>query len=132
MQLAKRQAMSQAQDRAAYYVFNLGHDRGFVIVSGDDRTPAIIGYTDRGSYDERQMPDNMREWMQEDNRQMEWLGRQPEGPVMAMKSPVRKAISPLLSTLWNQDEPYNNLCPTYGGIKTVTGCVATAMAQVVN
>ena len=131
MQLAKRQAMSQAQDRAAYYVFNFGHDRGYVIVSGDDRTPAIIGYSNRGSFDEQRMPVNMREWMSEYDRQMEWLGQQPE-TIVAAKAPVRQTIAPLLSTLWNQGDPYNSLCPYDGSDRSVTGCVATAMAQVVN
>ena len=42
-------------------------------------------------------------------------------------------IAPLVSTTWNQGAPYNNLCPVYSGSnRSATGCVATAMAQVMN
>lgn len=40
------------------------------------------------------------------------------------------AIAPLVTAQWNQGEPFNNMCPTYGSKRAVTGCVATAMAQI--
>ncbi len=40
------------------------------------------------------------------------------------------SISPICTTLWNQDAPFNSKCPTLNGKRSVTGCVATAMAQV--
>ncbi len=51
----------------------------------------------------------------------------------SQKSPrkaEKKEILPLIQTLWNQEAPYNDLCPKVDGHETVTGCVATAMAQV--
>ena len=133
MQLVKRQALSPSQgQQAAYYVFNLGADRGFVIASGDDRTPAIIGYSDRGTFDERQMPDNMREWMAEYERQMEWLAQHPDVQQSSVAKAPKQRISPLLTTVWNQGTPFNNQCPYDGSSRSVTGCVATAMAQVLN
>jgi len=44
----------------------------------------------------------------------------------------RTDISPLLRTQWGQGSPYNLLCPTIAGKHCQTGCVATAMAQVMN
>jgi hypothetical protein len=47
---------------------------------------------------------------------------------------VSTAVSPLVQTKWDQSPYYNNLCPydNSKGERTVTGCVATAMAQVMN
>ena len=38
------------------YIFSRGENEGFVIVSGDDCLPDIIGYTEGGDYDEANMP----------------------------------------------------------------------------
>ena len=35
--------VAEAQD--AFYVFNIGSDGGYVIVSGDDRMPDVLGYS---------------------------------------------------------------------------------------
>ncbi|WP_159101322.1 C10 family peptidase [Prevotella dentasini] len=122
----------QPSSPAAYYVFNAGNQKGFVIVSGDDRTEQILGYSDSGSFPSQEIPDNMRSFLQSyadqigqlDQMNEEMTGGQYEG------TPVRNAISPLISSTWGQDYPYNSHCPVYRGQKTVTGCVATAVAQV--
>ncbi len=126
-------AQSQA---ASYYIFANGQGGGFVVVSGDDRTPAILGYSDSGTFDESNMPDNMRAWLQTYADQIEALDSQAD-KVTVRKTKSRKAsqatshsVAPLLTTTWDQGTPYNNLCPDHpSGEKTVTGCVATAMAQ---
>ena len=116
-----------------FYVFNYGSDEGFVVVSADDRTEAILGYTDGGTYDERSLPDNMRSWLESYTEQI----RQLDVCLITqnMTSPAtasRKAISPMLQSKWNQHEPYNNMCPTDPSTSktSLAGCVAVAMAQV--
>ncbi len=42
----------------------------------------------------------------------------------------RKPIPQLLASEWGQDAPYNNLCPKGDRGRCPSGCVATAMAQV--
>ena len=54
-----------------------------------------------------------------------------------LRQDIRRAqaavvVGPLIQTQWDQDAPYYNLCPGYGTNKAYTGCVATAMAQVMN
>lgn len=110
-----------------YYLFNLGETDGFVIVSGDDRTTAILGYADSGSINEDDMPDGLRYLLQGYEEQMANIPDEVEAP---LHTSSREAISPLISTNWNQGKPYNNLCPTIDGKHVVTGCVATSMAQV--
>lgn len=133
VKLAHRQMklVQAVQENALYYVFNVGEEDGFVIVSGDDRTPAVLGYTDNGSFSTDQMPDNMRAWLQGYADQIAWLQEHPEEQNTIQKAPTKNVVYPLMSSQWNQDEPYWNDCPTFvTGNRSVTGCVATAMAQV--
>ena len=60
---APRTRANALQDDAAYYVFNAQKDRGWVIVSGDDRTRQVLGYSDSGSYDPNDVPENMQAWL---------------------------------------------------------------------
>ena len=152
--VAARQAASRAQtgqeptldaalDNSYYYIFNVTGRNGFVIVSGDDRTPEILGYSDSGAFDAQNMPENMKAWLAGYEDEMKWL--EAKGiTANAPKRTVRANIPYLLTSEWGQDEPYKNLCPEYKyGTTTdgsgnevsltgrcVTGCVATAMAQV--
>lgn len=114
----------------AYYVFNVEQDKGFVVVSGDDRTVPILGYGENGSFDVDNMPENMKAWLQGYVDQIEWLNAHPETPV-ATKATRRSqnVIRPLIQTHWGQNDPYNLFCPMDGDRGSVTGCVATAMAQ---
>lgn len=130
------QSLQSALDNSYYYVFNIGTDGGFVIVSGDDRTPEILGYSDAGHFDAQNIPDNMRAFLQgyadEIQNLPETMPAASRG-VGQKKAAVRSSIAPLLTTLWNQRAPYYNNCPEItSGNRALTGCVATAMAQVMN
>ena len=135
LQLAKKQLVQSSnvngQQTAAYYVFNMGQQQGFVIVSGDDRTPAILGYSTEGAFSEENMPTNMQAWLDEYARQVRWMQKHHVQSTPA-KAPVRHAISPMLTSLWDQGDPFNRDCPSFlnTGNQCATGCVATAMAQV--
>lgn len=119
------------------YVFNVKDEGGFVIVSNDDRTTPILGFSDSGSLDPASMPNNMRAWLQGYADEIAWLqqhGSKASGLKKArgkVGSHSTDPVAPLISTTWNQGAPYNNLCPKYdGNTRSATGCVATAMAQV--
>lgn len=131
------------------YVFNAERNQGFVIVSNDDRTMPILGYSETGNLDPDNMPCNMRAWLQGYADEIAWLDEhnvQLTGVADSRRaSAVKTPIAPLVKTHWNQDAPYNNQCPYYknegssysynttggeGYQHCATGCVATAMAQV--
>lgn len=114
-----------------YYVFNVGSNDGFVIVSGDDRTVDILGYADSGTFDQENVPDGLRYLLDGYAEQMAWLDARQVKRTAASSasSPARSPIAPLIASHWDQRAPYNNLCPEINGEKTVTGCVATSMAQ---
>ncbi len=129
--LAPRRSKASSAELDLYYVFSRGEGKGFVIVSGDDRTQAVIGYTDEGDFDYSQLPSNMRFWL--DMRESELLELSTtQGSIQASRRvQVHDRIETLVTTRWNQGSPYNDECPVYwDGRRSVTGCVATAMAQV--
>ena len=134
-----RQAVKEHRAPAAnanYYVFNLGEADGFVVVSGDDRTTPILGYSDTGSINFDDMPDGLRYLLEGYEQQMEVLASDAYAGDYRNSSPLRASalayIAPMISTQWSQGKPYNDLCPLIDGERTVTGCVATSMAQVMN
>ena len=124
-----------------YYVFPFGENKGFAIVSGDDDMPEIVGYADHGTYDANNMPTAMAAFL---NNYRATIEAMKQGNASAIKNIAEAkalranntrattAVSPLLGDIkWNQSEPYNNMCPKYDGTNlSATGCVATAMAQV--
>lgn len=129
--LAPRRAKALSADKELYYVFNRGEQQGYVIVSGNDQTLPILGYTEDGEFDYTQIPDNMRSWLDGYEKELQYYAEHPEVLSNApYKAPEREAIDLQLNTKWDQRGPYNEKCPKYtDGNLCVTGCVATAMAQ---
>ena len=125
-------------EESGLYLFNVSDGEGFVIVSNDDRTAPILGYSDSGTLDPARMPENMRWWLQEYANQIAWMEEngitaKPASQAAAPKrrSHITAPIGPLLSTTWDQVWPYNLQCPELAtDYYCATGCVATAMAQV--
>lgn len=109
------------------FMYNIGDNNGFVIVSADERTPDILGYADSGSIDPDNMPENMRSWLEMYAREIASLSEDIIMPQYA--TAYHPSISPLITATWNQSAPYNLQCPTIDDTQCVTGCVATAMAQ---
>ena len=173
-QISKQQALQKAQqfmpgkqfgearsfarsagssEREPFYVFNADGNQGFVIVSGDDRTTEILGYSNTGTLDMEQLPENLKWWLDSYARQIEALGISAK-PVQKAKTRGAdswEAVAPLIKTKWNQNYPYNRWCPDRNGYDwrdkglfdeahlmtddqtyyhCVTGCVAAAMAQI--
>ncbi|MBQ7182189.1 MAG: C10 family peptidase [Bacteroidaceae bacterium] len=129
--------MEMAGQESGLYLFNVSDGEGFVIVSNDDRTAPILGYSDSGSINPDLMPENMRWWLSEYAKQIAWMDENGITATTRAAAPRRAhsttAIAPLLTTTWDQVWPYNLLCPEYSaGHNCATGCVATAMAQVMN
>ena len=119
---------SQARE-AELYILN-ADGGGFVIVSGDDRTTPILGYSDKGEFRMDNMPDNLRYWLESYVEQIKALDNGATPVVRARTRSAQPAIEPMITTRWNQFEPYNLRCPVYNNSRCPTGCVATALAQV--
>lgn len=119
------------QDTDAYYVFNRENDEGFIIVSGDDKTIPVLGYSDKGSFDYQQIPENMKNWLLKYEKQITAIQKNPRLALSMANVKKHPSIPTLMSTQWDQSAPYNNKCPIYFDMgRAITGCVATAMAQI--
>ena len=115
---------------ADFYVFNAEDGSAFIIVAGDDRATDVLAYGPH-ALDMKTVPCNMQWLLNQYKRQLTFLREHPEMSVS--KTTVRSAtvpVSPLVSCTWNQRSPFYNQCPTSGSQHCLTGCIATAMAQV--
>ena len=125
--ISEKLSLKVACQADGYYVFNLGKQEGFVIASSDDRTPAVLGYAEKGAFESENMPENMRAWLQSYTDQM----NATRAGTPNNTTELGRSIAPMIETIWGQDAPYNDKCPQLVGDHCVTGCVATAMAQVI-
>lgn len=129
---------SSAAGNATFYVFSPADSEGFVILAADDLAPEMLGYAPSGTFDPDHLPDGLRYWLGELDRQIS-LAIDCNTPLYssiqetahaAPHAAPRKDIAPLLTCQWGQDAPYNDECPIIKGSRAYTGCVATAMAQI--
>ncbi len=128
------------------YAFNVDGG-GYVIASGDSRALPVLGYSDSGSIDWADMPENMRAWLKGYDEAIATLGSSTDfadgnlltadGKQTSSTRLARTAIEPMITTQWYQDAPYWNKIPLYDGDdpqkhgkNCLAGCVATAMAQI--
>lgn len=120
------------QGSPAVYVFN-NEGEGFMVLSADDAITPVLGYSDTGRFDLTNP--QLAYWLGEYSRQIDYAIQTGATSTRAgITLPNWSAIQPLVKSKWDQDAPYNLDCPydkANGGI-SYTGCVATAMAQVMN
>ncbi len=124
---------------SVYFVFNINAVDGFVIVVADDAQYPVIGYSTEGSFVVPAPASNAGYWMEQRKKEIiankmqnvqatteisaQWTAYMNS---KAVAPRVASTVSPLVKTLWDQPSPYNTLCPA----NCPTGCVATAMAQI--
>lgn len=137
--------VSASTDFNHFYIFNSTDGNGFVIVSADDRATPILGYANVGTFPTDNIAPQIKDWLEGYNKEIEylisnniqaaeeiseeWQNLQNYGQIQTREI---RSVSPLIQTSWNQSPLYNALCPYDEEAEeyTVTGCVATAMAQV--
>ncbi len=115
-----------------YYIYNVGNDNGFVIVSGDDRTEKILGYVDSGNFDEENVPAPLNEWLRGYEREIESLST-IELSTSSLKRKViektKKAIPPMTTSKWASGYPYYASTPTFDNANAPVGCGPVCLAQ---
>lgn len=123
---AKR--LTPAGDATACYLMTRGGMPGYVVVAGDDALGTdILGYTDNGKLAD--MPDNMRAWLDQAGRAIDYLNSHPNARVKKAAVTSRAGgVGPLLGDIhWGQQPYYNRKAPS---TSYPIGCVATAVGQV--
>lgn len=155
---------STQNGKALYYVFRNERNGGFVITGADDRANSLLGYTENGTFDQALAIPAFRSWLSNCEAAMQWLSDKEDAPTQVNipkfnlpdhvvtnadnaitltipgrhyieDSTLPASVEPLLGGIaWNQNAPFNRLCPeiVVNGEKQkcATGCVATATAQV--
>lgn len=123
--LSQMQLVGQREynDITTLYVFS--SPSMFVIASGDDNVPGLLAYSLDGGFSEDISP--AMEWLLEQYSQ--YIGT-TEIALKSGNNGNRSPICPMISSEWEQCAPYNNMCPPHNGNIPYTGCVATAMAQI--
>lgn len=121
------------------YIFDANDS--YVVVSGDKRTPPILAFSDHQQYQPGEVIPPAQMWLDHYANQIEELQQSPTGTehpawnhILSQRALPRngEAIAPLTHSHWSQEEYYNYYCPRdYAGPnnRCVTGCVATAMGQ---
>jgi hypothetical protein len=134
-----------------YYVFNLQKSNAYVIVAGDDACFPILAYSTESKFVDSNLPIPLQKmlghrkaeiayirekgFLASSEIQQAWQNLQNPTNV-ATRTEGTEGVNPLMTTKWNQSPYYNELCPrdsranSSDGFRTVTGCVATAMAQI--
>ena len=138
--------IKSASDEELYYIFNINQDQGFIIVSGDDEAIPILAYSYTGGIEPSDVPPNFRKWIEGYKNQIRFIRSDPRADHSKINkhwelllsgntipsSKSTSSVEPLLTTQWNQSPYYNQLCPFDNNESelSVSGCVATAMAQI--
>lgn len=143
---AKRMVMktAAAAEENQFYIYENADGEGWVMVAANDVVRPILAYSETGHFRTDNMPVNVKGWLQSYNKQIKYVEQNyPEASEeiqqewKKLRSGARQVkasvvVSPLIKTGWDQDSPYWNSCPKKGSTYCYTGCVATAMAQVMN
>lgn len=100
---------------------------GFIVVSRSNTFPAIIGESTH-DFDSANIAPGFKWWMENISKSLAYRDANNMGRTAIS---VSTTIYPFITTKWNQDTPYNLLCPKVGSLTHgYTGCVATAMSQI--
>jgi hypothetical protein len=136
-----------AGNTPVYYVFTI-NGNGFIIVTADDNLFPVLGFSTESSFNYSELPPALNEWLENCSRQIlrnsgktiinpgihkVWEYYLTINPSSLRKKDHELRVTPLVTTRWNQDDPYNELCPEAingPGGHAYAGCVATAMAQI--
>lgn len=124
-----------------FYLLTRNPEPGFVIVAADDRVQPILGYSIQ-SEAPATLPAHVAAFLQSYDMEIAYYrenGITATEEITALWNSLIEgtytptattAVPPMLTTTWDQSPRYNNLCPDSAGIHAVTGCAATATAQI--
>ena len=125
-----------SSEEPAFYVFNNTSGPGFIIISADDAVKPVLGYSFENNFPEgRTLPPNLSAWLEGTAKGIIAVRKSGTEPAAVAREAWKSAgpgtpVKELETAEWNQDDPYNRLCPEIYGMLSVTGCVATSLAIV--
>lgn len=136
--------LSKAAGFPNLYIFNA--NPGFVVMSADGCVKPILGYSLTNVFVVEGMPENIKGWLQDYSDEIQYaIDNQMRAEAETAKlwkdladgnsKAGRRSIvvNALIETRWDQIQYYNLYCPAVAdgpAARAYTGCVATAMAQI--
>lgn len=123
----KLKLVGQREYNGAVRLYIFSSPTMYVVASGDDKAPGLLAYSLEGGFSSN-IPPSMEWWLEQYSQNIGMI------EISAIQSPKEKRnpISPMISSCWDQCAPYNTLLPKHDGRTPYTGCVATAMAQIMS
>lgn len=118
-------------NKEAFHVYTFQNGApGYVIVSSDDRMPEILGFSDTENFSSEDIPDGMRAMLTAYSEILSGTTVE-EGIKHAEEvNNNTSSVAPLLGDIaFNQNAPFNDKCPLDNGERSVVGCLATAMSE---
>lgn len=122
-----------------FYVLNRPGDAGFLILGADDAAPALLADVEQGHFAPDSIAPSLRWWLNEYDRAINNSIALDRPLYSSTQRPAKSALTPLVKTTWGQgdanygyEQHYNIFCPKIKGQNTSVGCVACAMAQIMN
>ena len=104
--------------------------QGFVVVSNDKLQDPILAYSTETSFDSDNIPCGMKWWLQATSASLKEAKSRGNSLSFSPRKASKAKVEPFMTSKWNQDSPYNSKCPKFKDKTAPTGCVATAMAQI--
>lgn len=130
-------SLKEACASDGYYIFNLGTDGGYVVVAADDAARStILGYSFTGHFDPNDVPEGLQWWLEQYDEQVAQAAANNQYVSAPMLSEGAVVVEPLVTSTWNQDNPFNLYCTeAQEAIPSLTGsipagCMAIALAQI--
>ena len=129
--------------KAGFYIVNDEANHRFAIVSADNHQRDILGYSSNTEFDAEHIPCGLLTLLEQFNREYEYIQNGGKYQTSSARTRATKAVAPLIKTNWDQgnnditnvgEYVFNKYCPKdpSTGELCITGCVATALAQVLN
>lgn len=130
----------KSAEQNTVYIFDRNNNGGFMIISANDCASPLLGYTDSGSFDTSDIPEGLQFLLDQYSEEITLASAENSAAPRSVAATennstsqyTRMEIAPLITTKWYQTAPYNDLCPVINGTRTPTGCVTTAVTQVMN
>ena len=120
---------AEPQPFTGVYIFNT--NPGFIIVSADDCAVPLLGYSETGNFEYSNIPEAMLSWLKSYEREIEWGNLNNVAyTTETLNLSAAPVVKPLVETIWDQYDPYNMMCSEKVGKEVATGCVPTAIAQI--
>jgi len=140
--------VNNENNEAVTYIFNFDNN-GYIIIPADDRIYPVVGFSFESKYNQETIPDNALYVINQFGKQVTYVRetdytataevenawsnlRSAETDDLSFLGNVRD-MEPMVNCLWNQDDPYNAMCPADPngpGGHAYAGCVATAMSMI--